>query len=253
VPPTAGRPCAAPWRPEGVARHFALALAALLAACQPASDRPALSAVPDGAFGAADPGLLVGTWRCRDLNPYPDQPGQVVTATYAADGGYRAEADAPGRGPMGAIRVVQRGRWSVAGDRVVTSDVVTDARAVDGDTATDAWARAGAQVIDAVTAGRPAESEVLRLDARRLTLRPVGPTDPPVVGCVRGAAPPTQPEAAGPEARPPRGAGAAARGETAAPPLLRRRLTAMVTASMAPRAPSAMSFCASQGSPCMPR
>ena len=67
---------------------------------------------------------------------------------------------------------MQRGRWSIDAGRLVTSDVVTDAHAMDGNTSTEALAKASAQMVDAMSAGKPAASEVLRLDARRLTLRP---------------------------------------------------------------------------------
>ena len=46
-------------------------------------------------------------------------------------------------------------------------------------------AKASAELIDAMGGGEPAASEVLRLDARRLTLRPAEVTDPPVIGCAR--------------------------------------------------------------------
>ncbi|MFL5336820.1 MAG: hypothetical protein ACJ8H8_27500 [Geminicoccaceae bacterium] len=161
----------------------ALALLLLLAACEPESDRPVLASYRPGA--AVEPALLVGTWRCSDLNPYPDQPLQAITTIYAADGTYESASVVPKRGPVGAIRVIQRGRWSIDAGRLLTADVVTDAHAVDGNTSTEALAKASAQTVDAMSAGKPAASEVLRLDARRLTLRPVEVTDPPVIGCLR--------------------------------------------------------------------
>jgi hypothetical protein len=161
----------------------AIALLLLAAACEPASDRPALASFGPG--GRIDPASIVGTWRCSDLNPYPDQPGQAITTTYDADGAYRSESQIPKRAPFGPIAVTQRGRWAVDRDRLVTRDVVTEVHAVDGNMRTDAFAKASAQVVDAMSAGRPTASEVLRLDARRLTLRPVDATDPPVIGCIR--------------------------------------------------------------------
>lgn len=132
-----------------------------------------------------DAALLMGTWRCRDLNPYPGQPPQVVATTYAADGVFVSESELPPRGPVGPIAVAQRGRWSVEGDRLITSDVTTAARALDGNTETDALAKASAEMLDLVGGGAPLASEILRLDARRLNLRPIGVTDPPVIGCTR--------------------------------------------------------------------
>ena len=155
----------------------------LLGACEPESDRPALAAYRPGEPVVAD--ALVGTWRCSDLNPYPDQPRQAVTTTYAADGSFESGSIIPERGPVGAIQVTQRGRWSVADGRLVTSEVVTEAHATDGNTSTEALALASAQTIDLMSGGKPMASEVLRLDARRLTLRPAEVTDPPVIGCLR--------------------------------------------------------------------
>jgi hypothetical protein len=167
-------------RPDAAAR---LALLLLLGACEPESDRPMLASYRPGA--AVELASLVGTWRCSDLNPYPDQPHQAITTTYAADGTYESTSLVPKRGPLGPIQVTQRGRWSIDDARLVTSDVVTDAHAVDGNTSTEALAKASAQVVDAMSAGKPAASEVLRLDARRLTLRPADVADPPVIGCLR--------------------------------------------------------------------
>ena len=96
----------------------------------------------------------------------------MITTTYGQNGAYVSESEIAGRGPVGAIAVVQRGRWSVDANQLLTHDVVTDARALDGNTETDALAKASAALIDAMGEGRPAASEVLRLDARRLTLRP---------------------------------------------------------------------------------
>lgn len=109
----------------------------------------------------------------------------MITTVYDADGSYVSQSEIAGQGPMGPIAVVQRGRWSVADNRLLTHDVVTQARAIDGNTATDALAKASAELVDAVSGGKPAASEVLRLDAKRLTLRPAEVTDPPVIGCTR--------------------------------------------------------------------
>jgi hypothetical protein len=166
------------WRQASIAW-----LLVLLAACEPASDRPALSSLPVAANIDAE--LLVGSWRCRDLNPYPGQAVQVIATTYDRDGSYVSQSEVPGHGPLGAIAVVQRGRWSVDGNRLVTRDVVTDARALDGNTETDALAKASAELLDAMAQGKPSASEILRLDRKRLSLRPADVTDPPVIGCIR--------------------------------------------------------------------
>ena len=131
--------------------------------------------------------MLVGTWQCRDLNPLPGQPPQSVATRYADDGSFRSISELPVHGPIGPIAVEQRGRWALDGDRLITSDVTTAARALDGNTETDAYAKAGAELVDAMGAGRPVASQVLLLDPARLTLRPAEVDDPPVIGCSRDA------------------------------------------------------------------
>ena len=54
--------------------------------------------------GAVDRERIVGTWQCRDLNPYPDQIDQLVRETYAADGSYHAESRPAPRPPLGRSR-----------------------------------------------------------------------------------------------------------------------------------------------------
>ena len=109
----------------------------------------------------------------------------MIATSYGADGAFVSESEIPGRGPLGPITVTQRGRWSIAEGRLLTQDVTTQARALDGDTETDALVKASAELIDAMGRDQPAASEVLRLDERRLTLRPADVTDPPVLGCTR--------------------------------------------------------------------
>jgi hypothetical protein len=179
----AAKPCRRRAERRCLTAPAALAILLLAAACEPASDRPALASFGPG--GPVEPALVVGVWRCSDLNPLPDQPLQAITTTYAEDGSYSAQSQVPERGPLGPIAVTQRGRWAIEGDRLVTSEVVTEAHAVDGNTRTDAFAKASAQIVDAMSAGKPAASRVLRLNARRLTLRPLDVKDPPVIGCLR--------------------------------------------------------------------
>jgi hypothetical protein len=135
--------------------------------------------------GPVDRDLVVGAWRCRDLNPYPGQPEQTVTATYDADGTFVSESETAARPPVGAMQVTARGRWKVRGDHLVTSDVVTEARSADGDAATDTLAGIGARFVNALTADDAGASDVLELSPERLVLRPVGVEDAPVVACAR--------------------------------------------------------------------
>ncbi len=116
----------------------------------------------------------------------------MIVTTYGSDGSFVSESR--DRRPVARLERLlsssaAAGRWRMAA--CVTRDVATRARALDGDTETDAMAKAGAELIDAMGHAEPAASEILRLDARRLTLRPAGVTDPPVIGCIRqtGAGP----------------------------------------------------------------
>lgn len=128
---------------------------------------------------------LVGTWRCQDLNPYPEQPQQTVVATYAADGSFVTESRTAAHGPIGAISATARGSWEVRDGRLRTSDVHTEARAVDGDRQTDILAKASAELVDAMSAAKPDATEILALDPAQLLLRPVAVDDPPVIACTR--------------------------------------------------------------------
>jgi hypothetical protein len=170
---------------SGCALRHKVALLTLLAlaGCVVPLERPEI-ATPAGG-GPVEAALLIGDWQCRDLNPLPGQPPQTVATRYADDGSFRSLSELPVHGPIGPIEIVQQGRWALDGDRLTTSDVTTAARALDGNGETDAYARAGAELVDAMGAGRPVASRVLLLDSARLTLRPVDVSDPPVVGCTR--------------------------------------------------------------------
>ena len=61
----------------------------LLAACAGGGSgsrpvRPVVSMADE--VGTVNRQLIVGTWQCRELNPYPGRPAQTTTATYHADG-----------------------------------------------------------------------------------------------------------------------------------------------------------------------
>ena len=150
------------------------------ATCRPGRRCPCRSRPP-----LSIPAQLVGTWTCRDLNPYPDQPEQTVVTTYEAGGAFVSESHTPARGAIGAIIVTARGQWAVADDRLLTSGLRTEARAADGDRQTDLLAKASAQMVDALSAAEPDTSEILALEPARLLLRPIGVDDPPVIACTR--------------------------------------------------------------------
>src|SRR6478735_3273768 len=75
-----------------------------LAGCATGGDLPPRPAVPVPEPAThIDPAQLVGTWTCRDLNPYPDQPEQSVVTTYEDSGAFVSESRTPARGAIGAI------------------------------------------------------------------------------------------------------------------------------------------------------
>lgn len=86
---------------------------------------------------------------------------------------------------MGPLRLGQQGRWSIEGDRLVTSEVKTMARTADGNTEMDAMAQAGAELVDLMAGDTPQTSQILQLDRQELVLRPTEMQDPPVIGCSR--------------------------------------------------------------------
>lgn len=158
----------------------------VLAACATRGELPPRPAValPEPA-ATIDPGLLIGRWSCRDLNPYPEQPEQTLVATYDADGSFVTESRTAARGRIGPIAATGRGRWTIQSAQLVTRDVHTEARAADGDPQTDLLAKAGAQMVDALSAASPNTAEILQLAPDRLVLRPVGVEDPAVLACTR--------------------------------------------------------------------
>lgn len=158
----------------------------LLASC--AVEPPRRPVVEAGApLGVVEPALLVGVWECRDLNPYPGQPDQVVVSTYDADGSFVDRSLVPGPpGLGGMMEVTVRGRWAVEGGRLVTREARAEARAVEGEARLGQIAALGAEFLNSRPAHeRDTVAEVLRLDAGELVLRPVGPEDPAIVRCTR--------------------------------------------------------------------
>ncbi|MGD9509987.1 MAG: hypothetical protein AB7I59_21255 [Geminicoccaceae bacterium] len=161
----------------------ALALLLVLSGCATVPTRPEIATPP--AAGTVDGTLLVGIWICRDLNPLAGQPVQPITTRYAENGRFHSVSELPARGGMGPFRLGQQGRWSIEGNRLVTSEVKTVARSADDNTEMDAMAQAGAELVDLLAGDTPQASEIVKLDHQELILRPTGIDDPPVIGCSR--------------------------------------------------------------------
>jgi hypothetical protein len=183
----AGRISGPPLEPSTVLRRVGAALLCLsLGACATTGGLPPRPTVPLPAPpSTVDVRLLVGSWHCQDLNPYPDQPRQTVVATYAADGGFVTESRTEAHGPIGAIVATARGSWEIRDGQLLTSDVRTEARAADGDQQTDILAKASAELVDALSGTNPNVSEILALEPSRMVARPLGSDDPPVIACTR--------------------------------------------------------------------
>jgi len=129
----------------GPSRGLAAALAplVLLAACDTGGfdplgtspSRPEISIAK--AVGMVSAEELVGTWTCRELNPYPDQPSVTTTLTLNADGTVQSEALLPMAAEMpGATDMIMSitGEWQVEGDRLIITDSDVAMTAADGST-----------------------------------------------------------------------------------------------------------------------
>ena len=129
-------------------------------------------------------GKLVGTWTCRELNPYPEVPQQVSTITYAEDGTFtgKAQYDAQAA-PFGGMTVESAGRWVVDGDRIVTSDVTTKAGSQDA--FTNVLAGIATSFVNSTSSQQQGSGDVLKLTQTELMFRPAGVDDPPVYSCTR--------------------------------------------------------------------
>ena len=132
-----------------------------------------------------DRAAIVGIWSCRELNPYAEVPAQNSTVTYAADGSFisKARYDAGATPPFAGMSVVTTGKWSVEGDRIVTSDV--NSQASSPDAFTNMLAGVATSFANNMSAQQQGSGDVLKLTRNELTIRPVGIDDPPVLACTR--------------------------------------------------------------------
>jgi hypothetical protein len=172
---------------RATSRLLLLGATAALAACAgiagPPPKRPPVEVADQ--VQRVDRGAVIGTWNCRELNPYAEVPAQVSTVTYAADGGFVAKAryDAGAAPPFGGMSVVTTGKWSVENDRILTSDVNTQASSEDP--FTNVLAGVASTFANSMSAQQQGSGDVLKLTRTELTLRPDGVEDPPVIGCTR--------------------------------------------------------------------
>jgi hypothetical protein len=151
---------------------------------EPPPTRPAVAVADE--VGAVDRARLVGTWQCRELNPYPGAPRLVTTVTYASDGSFTSQGTtAAGEAGPSPMRFSGTGHWRVEGDRLITSDVHSDVTAADGNPLMSALGAISSSIANNFMRDRSGPIDVLRLTANELVLRPIGIEDPPVQSCTR--------------------------------------------------------------------
>ncbi|MEK0082607.1 hypothetical protein [Benzoatithermus flavus] len=131
--------------------------------------------------------MLVGAWRCRELNPYPELPKASRTITFGADGTVVAEVRTENDPRYGPLQGISRGNWSVEGDRLVMRNMKLEARAAEGSANPFGGFLAGLTATVANTFMRSQQdstSDVLKLTRSELIFRGTG-EDPPIVACTR--------------------------------------------------------------------
>lgn len=168
-----------------------LLAAGLLAACDPgelnplaSESRPPVTVAKEVTMVSA--AELVGSWTCRELNPYPDQPPIETDLEIREDGTLTSEAilpmdqEMPGAGDL--IMTIDAD-WQVEGDRMVTTNTKGSTRAADGSTGgvSDLINQAMAAFTELAADGT---SEVFKVDAQELVMRGDEP-DAPTVSCQR--------------------------------------------------------------------
>ena len=131
---------------------------------------------------------VIGSWSCRELNPYPDVPDVTIAMTFAADGSMAAESTVPMEQAMpgaGEMLMTWTGTWTVDGDRLVTTGTEVETVMADGrDTGL-------AGMINQFIArfsdrAEDMDAEVLRITASELVIRDRSP-DAATVACMRQA------------------------------------------------------------------
>jgi hypothetical protein len=131
---------------------------------------------------------LVGSWACRELDPYPEQPAVTTTIELSADGTMASEALLPMAGTMpGAsdMLMTMTGNWRVEGDRLITTDTDVEMTSAGGGAGGLSSIMQSAAAFFADQAG-DGNAEIFRVTASELVMRDEGP-DAPTVACLRQA------------------------------------------------------------------
>ena len=131
---------------------------------------------------------LVGSWSCRELDPYPDQPAVTTTIVLAADGTMSSEALLPMAGTMpGAsdMLMTMTGNWRVEGDRLITTNTDVEMANADGSQGGLSSMMQSAAAFFTDQAG-DGNAEIFRVTATELVMRDEDP-DTPTLACLRQA------------------------------------------------------------------
>jgi hypothetical protein len=131
---------------------------------------------------------VVGSWTCRELNPYPDMPAVAVAMTFAADGTMAAESTMPMEQAMpgaGDMLMTWTGNWAVEGDRLITSGTEVEKMMADG-TDTGLAGMLNQFIARFSDQADDMNAEVLRITAIELVMRDQSP-DAATVACMRQA------------------------------------------------------------------
>lgn len=173
--------------------------AAVLAACSlaacdvadldafgPGPSRPPVTVAKEVTMVSADE--LVGSWTCRELNPYPDQPLTTTTIVLGDDARVSSETLLPMGETMpgaGDMLMTMTGDWRVAGDRLIISGTEVALAAADGsESGLSSLMRSAAALF--VDRAGDSDAEIFRVTATELVMRADDP-DAPTIACLRQA------------------------------------------------------------------
>lgn len=131
---------------------------------------------------------VVGSWSCRELNPYPDMPEVTIAMAFAANGTMTAESAVPMEQAMpgaGDMLMTWTGDWTVEGDRLITTGTEVETVMADGrDTGLAGMIN---QFVARYTdRAEDMNAEVLRITATELVIRDQSP-DAATIACLRQA------------------------------------------------------------------
>ena len=169
----------------------AIASLTLLAACDvgdfgSSPSRPQINIPKEVTTVSADE--VVGSWTCRELNPYPDMPDVAIDMTFDADGSMAAESTIPMAQTMpgaGDMLMTWTGQWSVEGNRVITSATEVETVMADGSD-TGLAGMLNHFIASFRDQAEDMNAEILQISATELVMRDDHP-DAATIACMRQA------------------------------------------------------------------